>query len=548
MYIGISNDKSVHGKKLKQGGTCIIYKDKISIAISEERLTREKASGGYARSLSYCLDSLSASESDIKIITTSSCCDYQAETSHFKSKRNQLLVNNHHFSHALSSFYCSSFDEAIVIIMDGGGNTLSDNGRANWWECSREQVSIYIANGNDIKLIKRLFDKPFDIGYGEMFRCVTKYLGFGSAENVGKVMALAGCYNGAVDANFDIFDPKNKLVNNPLEPLAAIDSFISLKNLSIKPRLDNSDIKEDHIYLAYLIQKNLQDSLLKVVDDLIQRTGIKNFCFSGGVALNCIANTFILNNSNIKRLFIQPAANDSGQCVGNAIFSYLKEKPKDVRFDMSNCYLGREYSIEKSDIINLISIKYRKLSILSFSKENTILYAADLLSKMNVIGFFSGKSEFGPRALGNRSILASPSCNKLKEYINCKVKCRESFMPLAASVMKEFASDYFEGDISKFMSLAPIVKPSMRSKISAVVHSDNSCRAQSVDKADNPYFYQLLDKYYSITNVPVLLNTSMNARGMPIVETLEDALLWFDSSPLEYLVVNEFIMGKFKAL
>ena len=542
MYIGISNSQNEYGKKLKFGGTCIINNDQISIAVSEERLTRNKYCGGYELSLKYCLDWLGATKYDIKGISTSSCCDYKADIKHFNSDFINLQENNHHFSHALSSFFCSPYDEAIVVVMDGGGNTLTETTSCNWWEHSREQVSIYHAKGYEVTLIGHKFDKPFDTGYGEAFRSVTKFLGFGTTENAGKVMALSGMFNGNNNKNVSFFDPQNRFINNPLDPIDPLNKFIKSNGLSVKPRLENEEIKEEHYLLANILQSSFQNDLVNLLDYYIELKGISNICLAGGVALNCTANTFVLESSKAQGLYIHPASNDSGQCIGNAIYSYIKDKPKDIRFDMNNSYLGKDYEISKNDILK--ECNNQSFRLLEYSKEEASKEVAKLLSNNVVVGFYNGRSEFGPRALGNRSVLGNPSSLKVKEFINTRVKCRESFMPLAASIMQNCVADYFEGDVSKFMLLAPSVKYKMRPKVSAIVHNDGSCRAQSVDIKDNPYFYNLIHDFYKITGIPMLINTSMNGRGDPIVETLEDAFNWFNSSPLKCLVINGFLVAK----
>jgi len=544
MYIGISNKQNEHGKKLKFGGTCIINNDQIAVAVSEERLTRKKYCGGYEQSLAYCLDWLGATKDDIQGIATSSCCDYKADTKHFYSNRVTLQGNNHHFSHALSSFFCSPFDEAIIVVMDGGGNTLAKTTSGNWWEYPREQMSIYHAKGNEVNLIERHFDQPFDVGYGEAFRSVTKFLGFGTTENAGKVMALSGLYDNDKNKKINFFDAKNKFVNNPLDPIKALKTFIDSNELLIQPRLEDDEIKEEHIFLANILQSSFQNHLVSVLDHFIKSRGVSNVCLAGGVALNCTANTFVLENSTVNSLYVHPASNDSGQCIGNAIYSYLQDTPKDIRFDMNNSYLGKDYEISKKDILSLCINEYQNFKLVENNKEVTSQIVAELLSNNIVVGLYSGRSEFGPRALGNRSVLGNPSSLEVKQFINTEVKCRESFMPLAASIMKEFVAEYFEGDVSKFMLLAPSVKSTMRSKVSGIVHHDGSCRAQSVDELDNPYFYKLIQNFYKITDIPMLLNTSMNTRGEPIVETLEDAFYWFNSSPLKYLVINDFLLVK----
>jgi carbamoyltransferase len=546
MFIGISNGFSSYGKKLKQGGTCIIQDDSIQIAISEERITKEKHAGGFENSLNSCLSSLNQTTKQAIGIVTSSCCDFKPITNHsniFNSSKSVDYVS-HHLSHAMGAYFCSDFDKAIVVVMDGGGNTLEEKSE-NWWENKREQLSIFLAEGNKIKLVNRYFSEPYEVGYGEAFRYATKFLGFGNTENAGKVMALSALQKKSNNLPIpNIFSLPQIIKNTPLEPIDTIKNLIDKYNLQIAPLKQGHPFAEEHIAFSHYIQSSFQSHLASLINQNIEKLNVKNVCLSGGVALNCSANTFLLNNTNIHRLFVQPASNDSGQCIGNAIYSFLTHTKKDIRFTLNNCYLGKKYTNIDVSVSKILTRHSESLALVSRDDGASLLKAAEMLINGEVVGLFQGRAEFGPRALGNRSILANPTSKRIKKFLNVKIKNREAFMPFAASVLEDRIFDIFEDLVSDTMVLAPKLKQKWLKKIPGAAHADGSCRAQSVKPNNNPRLYQLIQNVYRINNIPMLLNTSMNIRGEPIVETVEDAISWFLRSEVNYLLVENMLIEK----
>lgn len=546
MFIGISNGTTGSGKKLKDGGTCIIVDEEIKVAVSEERITRVKHEGGFKNSLSYCLESLNGKLIDFEKIFTSSCCEYKPITNH--SDVSPLLSSigsiSHHYSHAIGAYFCSDFDSAIIVVMDGGGNTL-ENDSLNWWECKREQTSIYLGQGNKIRLIERYFSEPYQVGYGEAFRYATKFLGFGNTENAGKVMALATLNHAKYHLALpNLFDNLAMLKNEPSKPVAKVKEMLANYNILIDERIGDEGFSIEQIGFAEYIQSSYQDHLVKIVSKHMKQHNIKNVCLSGGVALNCSANSYLLNNTHIESLFVQPAASDTGQCIGNAIFAYLDTTNKDTRFSLNNCYLGTPYGDATEDLKKIVNDNSKKFKIVSELEKITLERAGKLLFDGNIVGLYQGRSEFGPRALGNRSVLGNPTLKNIKTFINEHVKNREPFMPLAASVLSEHSTEIFEDTASTDMVLAPKVKISFRGKIPAVLHNDYSCRAQLVVESENPFFYSLIEHFFRLSGVPVVINTSMNMRGEPIAETIKDAIDWFMKTPIQYLICENILIKK----
>jgi len=268
---------------------------------------------------------------------------------------------------------------------------------------------------------------------------------------------------------------------------------------------------------------------------------IKNLCLSGGVALNCSMNGKIAKSKLFENIFVQPASGDAGLAIGAAINCSLEVAPKKKLVFETNCYLGSRYS---NHSIKKVINKYKnKVQIVKNKKY--LDFASEVLIKKNIIGWFQGAAEFGPRALGNRSILAAPNPSKIRDIINKKVKFREDFRPFAPAILEEYSSEYFElNQASEHMLIACNVKPRMKKNISATVHVDNTSRVQTVTRNSNEKFYNLLKMMFMKTKVPVLLNTSFNIKGQPMVNSPNDALLCFLKYKIDYLFIGDYILKK----
>jgi len=552
IVVGLNLGVTRYSKTLKDGGVCIIDNGKIVLATAEERISRIKYGGGFDKSLPFCLSHLGLSPNDIDALVISSCCEIirnprDIPVSGLISPQ-EVYPINHHYSHALSAFMASPFEEALIIVLDGGGNLLDSN-NAEWWVSRREQSSYYLGKDILVKLIGRDFENPFESGLGEVYRYFTHHLGWRTSD-AGKVMALAalGNPNRFNDHKLFDFDPDSgiltsRISNDPLNQLTLYEYLRSSGYGEIIPRKPEEDITQIHMDLARHVQDEIGNAITSKVAYLSKTTGIKNVCLAGGVALNCVVNEKILTEIPIDNIFIQPAAGDQGQSIGNAIYGSMKYgewKRNQVFF---NPYLGAEYDWDKQ--ISRLSIGENISFYRIENKEKLTQVIAEQIASGRLVGWVQGRSEVGPRALGNRSILGDPRDIKTKARLNV-IKNREWFMPIAPSIMEEELHKYFDTNISSpYMLRAVRSTQTAHREIPAVVHYNGSSRIQTVNRIQNPVFYELLLCFKSISNgVPVLANTSFNRHGEPIVENAEDALVSFLGMDLNTLVIGNWIIEK----
>ncbi len=563
IVLGINNGETRFGKKLKDGGVCIVRDGKVIFAAAEERFSRIKHDGGFSSSLKGALSWLNLDLTDIDLIVKSSCCDVVAESTQFDYENKSVPASrvrsvSHHLSHAYSTFVTSPFKESLVVIMDAGGNILESTDENDWWKFPREQVSYYKASGSDISLIERDFDKPYEVGFGEMYRAFTHYLGWPSHTLSANTMALAAFAHDRTNRFKDFslfeFDDGNlvsRLINDPNHPVKMIQKAAEAQNIVLPPPRcptnELSYIDEDSGYceLAGLVQAELEKALVAKVTHLVRVTGITNLCIAGGVGLNCVVNKKLLDETPIQNIFIQPASGDDGQALGNALYGYyhLGKNPRN-NLSKFNPYLGVSYDLSFHEVQSL-DYGPNSLELIFEEFPHIAQKAAELLQEGKVVAWYQGRSEFGPRALGNRSILADPRqamnterCHKIKRH-------HELFRPFAPSVIKERASEYFELNVeSPYMLLVANVINEFKDKIPGVVHVDGSARLQTVESGDNPLFYNLLIQFEKLTGVPVLLNTSFNRRGEPIVESPQDAVDCFIDADIDALVIGNVLVEK----
>ncbi len=475
----------------------------------------------------------------------------------YKSDEN-LFFSDHHLSHAASAFFPSPFEEAVILTADGVG----------------EWATTTVAIGKKEKLeIKKEIHFPHSLGL--LYSAFTYYTGFKVNSGEYKLMGLAPYGNPIyVDKIKKIIDIKDdgsfrldqKYFNYATGLTMTNGKFNNL--FGQKPRdPKNEKITQFHMNIAASIQKVTEEIMISLARSIRKEYGIKNLCLAGGVALNCVANGKILKEKIFDNIWIQPAAGDAGGSLGAALALWYIEKgnkrtinPKD---SMAGSYLGSEFSqdqIEKE--LKLIGANYEVLNY-----ENVIDKTSDYLSKEKAIGWFQGRMEFGPRALGARSILGDPRSDKMQKNLNLKVKYRESFRPFAPSVLKEDLSNWFDINVnSPYMLLVADINLDKqihmsdeqkklfgidklnikRSEIPAVTHVDYTARIQTVDKKNNKPYHDLISKFKEKTGCPVLVNTSFNVRGEPIVNTPKDAFNCFMGTELDYLVIGNCILDKTK--
>ncbi|MFC1517410.1 carbamoyltransferase [Candidatus Margulisiibacteriota bacterium] len=474
------------------------------------------------------------------------------------TKKIPILFIEHHDAHAASAFYPSPFDESAVLTMDGVGE----------WATS----SIGKGSGKELKLLKELH---FPHSLGLLYSSFTYYTGFKVNSGEYKVMGLApygeGKYtkkiltelidlkkDGSFTLNMEYFDFVGglKMTNKKFNKL-----------FGGKPRKPESLITQREMDLARSVQEAVEEIMLRMANHAHKLTGSKNLCLAGGVALNCVGNGRILREGPFKNVWIQPAAGDAGGSIGAALAAWHQvldneRKVTEKQDSQKGSYLGPEFSEHQIETyLRKNQIKYKKYS----DKQFLLKDLASILKDEKVVGWFNGRMEFGPRALGARSIIGDARSEKMQKVMNLKIKYRESFRPFAPSVLAEDVADYFElNSASPYMLLVAPIKKELRKKMTpeqeklfgieklnvkrsdmpAITHVDYSARVQTVHKETNPDFYGLLSEFKALTGSAVLVNTSFNVRGEPIVCTPEDAYRCFMRTEMDYLVLENFLLDK----
>ena len=569
----------------------LIKNEDIIAAVQEERFTRKKFDNSFPiNSINYCLKKAKIKEDSLKkiiffenpdikldrIIKSLSAYkplkfikNYKIINNWLNNKYNinnyienylpnydgEVLYSQHHLSHAASAFYPSHFENSNILIIDGVGE----------WASS----SILYGKNEDIELLKQ---QNFPNSLGILYSAFTSYLGFKILSGEYKMMGLAPYgdpvfYNKIMDnlvylnkdgsffLNDDYFDFLNekKIYNKKFDNL-----FGSIE------RNSSEDIQAYHCNLASSIQKVTEEIIFLMINHAISLTGNKNICLAGGVALNCVANGKIKKQTNIENIWIQPASGDAGGAIGSCLY-YLhgvKKIKRDIKKNIQKySYLGPSFSNEEiKHYLESYNFKFNQ-----FKKQEAIKKVSEYLQDGKVIGLFQSKMEFGPRALGNRSIIGDPRVPDMQKKMNLKIKFRESFRPFAPAILEEKVSEWFELEgKSPYMLMTSMLKEvhriypnnedinlsgvkkinSIRSSVPAITHVDFSARIQTVSKDSNEIFYNILNKFYEDTGCPILINTSFNVRSEPIVNSPFDALKCFMNTDMDILFIGDFILQK----
>ena len=491
-----------------------------------------------------------------------------------------LLFTEHHQSHAASAFFPSPFEQAAVLCFDGVGEWAT--------------TSLWLGNNNELT---PQWEINFPHSLGLLYTAFTYYTGFKVNSGEYKLMGLAPygepkyvdlIFENLIDLKDDgTFRLNMKYFNYATGLTMTNKKFSQL--FGAPPRKPENKLTQKQMNIAASIQKVTEEVVLKLANTAHQELGVNYLCLAGGVALNCVANGRILRESKFKDIWIQPAAGDAGGAIGAALaiwhqylekprFGQVKSQPtlpsqegksevksyQQIKLDgMQGTYLGPQFSNEEINrYLDDIRVKY-----LVLDQEELVEKVAQIIAQGNVVGWFQGRMEFGPRALGHRSIIGDPRNEKMQSVMNLKIKYRESFRPFAPSVLAERVGDYFELDQpSPYMLLVAPVKEELRlpmteeqkqlfgieklkvprSKIPAITHVDYSARVQTVHPETNPRYYQLIKKFEKLTGCGVLVNTSFNVRGEPIVCTPEDAYRCFMRTEMDYLVMENYLLAKYE--
>ncbi len=542
---------------------CLLRDGKIVAAASEERFNRQKNSPQFpSQAADYCLQAGDISVYDLDYIgfyekpflkfsrvILSHLKDYPFSLKGFLDTipfwlqdrlimplvfkkelgfQGKILFIKHHLSHACSAFLVSPFDEAAILTADGVGEWAT--------------MTYGLGYGQNIKITKEIH---FPDSLGLLYTAVTTFLGFEALEGEGKVMGLAGYGKPRYADNFkEIVEVKSdgsfrldrRFFSFSRDGRMYTHKFVKMFG---DERIPESEIEERHCDIAASLQQFTEETLISIVRNMHKEVGLNKLCLAGGLFLNCVANSRIMEDTPFKEVFVQPAAGDSGGALGVAAYIHYSLLNNPREYVMTHAYLGQDFSaIQIERLLINQGATYLKLE-----EDELCRYVAKKISEDKIIGWFQGRMEFGPRALGNRSILANPCNPGMKDLLNSRVKEREPFRPYAPAVLEERAGDFFilTGD-SPFMLLSFRVRAEKKDLIPAVTHIDETARVQTVSKKTNPRFWNLIKEFENITGVPLIINTSFNLRGEPMVCNPEDALSCFQRSSMDCLVLGNYVV------
>jgi carbamoyltransferase len=545
------------------GSVCLLADGEVVLAIEKERLTRRKHDGGNDQiAMQYVLDRAGITLDDIAVVVQNENFGMFREGNSQYNAQDRLLNDatrvvtiSHHLAHAYSAFGASGFDQASVLVVDGCGNayedcidiapdTLVSSVAHGLGHVYFEKDSYYTSEGGTLRTVAKDFSPWGARGWelsppstmhsiGGVYQAFSQYV-FGDFADSGKLMGLApyGCRGRFDFPLFELHDGQVLICReNLLEFTSPAKSRIALK----------SDFQY-YADVALYVQREIEQALLYLVRDRFERCPSRNLAYAGGVALNAVANSRILRETGFERIFIQPAAGDNGLAIGCAYYGWLQVLEREQVPPSGTTYLGASYPTDR--VRRAIAEAGDEISVEHCP--DVAARTAELLAAGKVVAWYRGGAEFGPRALGHRSILAHPGLPGLRDHINTNIKYREDFRPFAPSVIADEAARYFECDgyDSPYMILVFNVRPEYRDQLVNVVHQDGSSRLHTVTEESEPTYFRLLQEFKVLTGIPVLLNTSLNKRGMPIVETPEEALSFFLDCALDAIVLNDMVITK----
>jgi len=519
----------------------LMYKGKVLAAIEEERLNRIKFSPGQLpeKAIEFVLNKAGVNIREVNYIAShgSTWGEEYAEKlkSYFEFNFGycpHIKFVHHHIAHAASTFYASGFDKAMILTIDGSGDGVS--------------TQLAIGNKYEINVLES-FSRPDSLGI--FYSMITQYCGFKRDSDEYKLMGLAPYGKSTA---FDM----NTLVSFKNGSFSVDDSFLrpihqgqsqptrqemmfgkKLTDLLGPYRLQNAPITQHYKDVAASAQLHLENIIIDIVTAFHQKTGLRKLCIAGGVALNCLVNQKLMNLPFIDEFYVMPASSDAGISLGAAMYVAVQNDFKIESFD--NIFWGAGY--DNNAIINTL-----KATNVSFKEVDPVETAAELIAQNKVVAWFQGDMEFGPRALGSRSILANPCVREMKDILNHKIKFRESFRPFCPTVLEEKSKDYFVGKsaVSPYMTITYDVKPEMTDKIPAVTHVNNTARIQTINVNQHPLYYSMVKLLETKTGHPVVINTSFNTNNEPIVCSPSDALATFYKCGIDAMIIGDFLIEK----
>ena len=551
------------------GSSCLLKDGKIVVAIEKERITKKKHDGANDNlTINYCLEAAGITFNDISLVVEENTLNPELRPEDITERGNRIIPKDiprvcisHHLAHSYSAIGCAPFDEMAVMVVDGEGSSLDTcidipdhsvlpeeirsiepNKRYLFWE----KMSYYSYKDGILKTVFKDFSKwnrsernilsynKMEHSLGEFYDSISYYV-FNEDFCAGKLMGLAPFGRPNI-FNFEAFEYYDNRVFIKTDWINNFDPYLSSKYQCF------SEYFQYYADIAYWAQRQLEKALIYTFNTCYDMLPHENIGYAGGVALNAVANAYLLKNTKYRNFYFQPAAGDNGLAIGCCYYGWLEVLKKEKIKHNSSTYFGKVYKDKDIEIClkeNSNKIEYCKSA-------NYISDTAKLLYEGKTVAWFQDGSEFGPRALGNRSILADPRRKDIKNFINRKIKSREDFRPFAPSVLLEDSGIYFECDYeSPYMILVAQTKEKWQDSIPGVVHKDGSARVQTVRKDLNYKYYQLIKEFKNLSGISILLNTSFNDRGMPIVETVYDAVDFLTKvKNLDVLVIQDYIITK----
>ncbi len=561
----------------------IVVDGEVKFAIAEERLNRHKHFGGFpALAVKACLDAVGAKISDVEHVAVGQDSDANLVKKVQYALSNPAKVLNfirirqrkeamrdvqsliakaldvdsgklsfqehhleHHIAHIASAYYCSPWEKAAGFSYDGSGDFVS--------------TMMARCEGNEIEILERVF-LPHSLG--SLYTMICEFIGYSKYGDEGKVMGLApygkDTYCGEISR---IVNPKNggfQLDLGYFKPLGSNQGMQVLPDGTVRlarhfsdrmekqfgePRKPHTDISQRDMDLAFALQHRFEEIFFHLLNNLHKRVPLDDLAMAGGCALNSVANGKLFDRTPFRKTYIQPAAGDEGLAIGAALHTYHSVLKQPRRHELKNSYLGPEFSESRiQSALQSAGLQYRK-----FERAVLLEETADQIAAGNVVGWFQGRMEWGPRALGDRSIVAHPGLPNMKDVLNARIKHREWFRPFAPSIMADYQQEYFEHDHpSPFMLHVYKIRPEKRKELCAVNHVDDTGRVQTVTHEENPLYYDLISAFHRKTGIPVILNTSFN-ENEPIVCTPEEAIDCFQRTRMDVLAIGPFLVVKASA-
>lgn len=558
----------------------IVEDGEVKFAVAEERLNRRKHFGGFpALAVKACLKAIGADISDVAHVAVGQDSDanlskkvqyalsnpakilnfirlrqrkeamrdvrsllaeaLDVDSAHLRFQEHHL---EHHIAHIASSYYCSPWDEAAGFSYDGSGDFVS--------------TMMARCEGNDIDILERVF-LPHSLG--SLYTMICEFIGYSKYGDEGKVMGLAPYGEDTYCKKIgEIVSPKNggfQLDLSYFKPLGSNQGMQVLPDGTVRlarhfsermeeqfgePRQPHTEITQRDMDLAYAVQHRFEEMFFQLLNRLHQQVPVDDLVIAGGCALNSVANGKLFDRTPFRKTYIQPAAGDEGLAIGAALYTYHSVLKQPRRYQLKRAYLGPEFSNAQIES----ALRGAGLQAQRCDRTSLVETVAECIAAGEVVGWFQGRMEWGPRALGNRSIVAHPGLPDMKDVLNARIKHREWFRPFAPSILADYQHEYFEHDHpSPFMLHVYKIRPEKRQELCAVNHVDDTGRLQTVTREENDLYYDLISAFHRKTGIPVLLNTSFN-ENEPIVCTPEEAIDCFQRTRMDVLAIGSFVVTK----